>query len=59
MRRCADRLLNRGWMALLALGIAGPAGAFPVSAPFFHTHVFCDAPADQILTHDRAGLSGG
>ncbi len=51
MRRCAHRLLNRGWMALLALGIAGPAGAFPVTAPYSDTAP-CDILPNQTLTHE-------
>ncbi len=51
MRRCADRLLNRGWMAFLALGIAGPAGAFPVTAEF-RSGAPCDIIPTQTLRHE-------
>ena len=51
MRRSPGGLLNRGWMALLALGIAGPAGAFPISAPV-SDFATCDSFADQTLTHE-------
>ena len=52
MRRYADRLLNRGWMALLALGITGPAGAYPVTAEFVHTAPCDGFHPDPTLTHE-------
>ncbi len=52
MRRCADRLLSRGWIALLALGIAGPAGAFPVSAPYSDGATCDSIHPEPTLTHE-------
>ena len=52
MRRCANRLLNRGWVALLALGIAGPAGAFPVSAPYSDGATCDSIHPEPTLTHE-------
>ncbi len=52
MRRCADRLLSRGWIALLALGIAGPAGAFPVSAPYVDGATCDSIHPEPTLTHE-------
>ncbi len=51
MRRSPGGPLSAGWMALLALGIAGPAGASPVTAEFVSVAP-CDSLPSQTLTHE-------
>ena len=51
MRQYNRGLLSAGWTALLALGIAGSAGAFPTTAEFF-SGATCDSLPGQTLTHE-------